>query len=335
MNIKNDFLGYQFELIDALQAIQVAQTDGCAKAVVDAVVCFGKCLLYGYSTQVANVELLSCEVVDRSQALIEREISNWADVAAELPAQWDATWQDDEAFLLCHSILELRTDAWAVELAFRELRCKVSDTLRGAITHFDQMIKDQEDILSTVVGSTWWNNQQQWIATGLLEEAWWLNNSLSRASTMVVREATDSIPSKTQWATIRSAALWNEALPALSGMAASTPGSVTTSQTVCWHSPCKAFKAVLMIPRRVNETETEKLRSLFVMRVDDESLATEFAGQAFSLGTVRGSFDTQATAKLRLADLMTSCNGQLFIGEPAIVWRIELELKPASSGGSP
>jgi hypothetical protein len=117
-------------------------------------------------------------------------------------------------------------------------------------------------------------------------------------------------------------------------MAAGTPDSATTSQTIFWRSPCKAYKAVLMVPRCIDETEAEKLRSLLVMRVDDESLATEFAGQSFSLGTVRGSFDNQSTAKLRLADLMTSCNGQLLIGEPAVVWRIELELKSASNGGS-
>ncbi len=330
MKTDNDFLGYQLDLVDALNAIDGTQPNERPRTVADAVYCFGRCVLFGFSTQVANIERLSREEVERAQSLFEHDIAEWSDMATELPQQWDATWQDDEASLLCQTILELRIDTWALELALRELRFQVSDSLRLSIEQFDRVLQEQRDILLIVVGSRWWDNQRKLIAAQRLDEAWWLNDTLSQSSAMVVREAVDSIPSKTQWSTIRSAALWNEVLPEMVGMAAATENSATTSRTVCWRSPCMTYQAVLFVPSRVTQAEVETPRSLFVIRVDDESLATDFAGKSFSLGTVRGTFDERATAMVRLVDVMKNCNGELRIGEPAIVWRIEVESQTTS-----
>lgn len=174
MSIENDYLGYQQDSVDALNTIGKAQPDERTRAIANPISCVGRSVLFGFSTRVAKIERLSHKGVERAHPLIERDIAEWSELASELSQRFDATWQDDEAYLLYESILELRMKTWANELALREFRRQASGGLQQAIEQFDRALHEQQGILSIVIGSTWWDNQRQLIASELLEEARWL-----------------------------------------------------------------------------------------------------------------------------------------------------------------
>ena len=327
MNVKNtqdDFLGYQQALRDVLVELRESTPEIAGQYAADALFCLGRCLQYGLSIPDEAYGEMNGHTLELSQTYIASELKKWTESARDLPSHWDDTWQDDEAALLCQSILELRMDSWAAELALANLKTPITEALRLALDKFDDCLRDQRNILATVCDTTWWENLRQ--AVVIPNDVWWLSESLSNSLSMVVREAVQTLPSTNQWVNVRAQALWNDAMPEVAGaLAAATDQPIAKIQCVQWIAPCGSFAARLMVPQKVSSDELKTPRSLYIVRLTDESLATEFSGQVFSLGNVSGIFDQQATCKVKLSEIMSDCDGSLRVGQPAQVWRIELE----------
>ena len=328
----NDPLGYRQDLLDAIAAIETASGPYQGTHAVDVLFCLGRCLLYGQAPEGDVAKRVDREVLQAALSDVEVEVLGWITAIEDLPQAWDVTWQDDEAALLCQSLLESQLDARAAELAVAQLQLNVPQSLAESLRQFDMSLRQQREILATVVGSTWWENLRSTLP--LSESFWWLSDEFSQVAVMVVREASQSLPTADDWTTIRSRALWQEAMPRFTGaLAAKTESDAPDFTRVRWHSPDRKFTAFLMLPRDSNRSDREIPRTLYIARANDESLATEFAGQAFTLGDLTGLFDEQGCVKVRLDDI-ADCDGQLKIGTPSVAWRIELDPPLARSGES-
>jgi hypothetical protein len=242
-----------------------------------------------------------------------------------LPQLWDAQWQEDEALQLCQSMIGLRMSSWGVEKVFAALGLTMPKPLADAIVEFDHELHNQGEILATVVGTLWWKELRQ--ACVNADEAWWLNENLSSISAMMVSEAAATIPSQSEWATIRARALWNEACPSLTGSLAAKKEIALQVREICWVSSEgeNEFVAHLMIPSHITTQELSAPRRLYVTRSRDGASASELTGRAIRLGAFNSTLDDTGSVFVRLSELGDDFDGQLYVGESKASWRIEID----------
>ncbi|OWK41129.1 hypothetical protein [Fimbriiglobus ruber] len=320
----DDPLGYRLDLADALE-----QSDGSEVDAARIVVAYARCVVFGATP---SPETAARAAGQRAAALPEvvRQIEKWAASARSLGSRWvaaDDPWEADE---LAQAMLEVRTDAWGIELVFGggSEGGSVPAAIRGAITAFDEALRVQDDILGTIAQTNWFKNYRATVRPDLVSSAWWLGpNAFAVAD--AEKQVVPSLPPAEYWAVVRSVATWRTRFPRLvePGLLAAdvVPAAATPAiWTAQWRSPDGRHVARLTLPATTTSEDDKVPQPLAFRRADDSSPATELNDRVIRLGIVERAIDAQGRVQVTLAEFRERCDGRLFVGDPAEEWRLDI-----------
>lgn len=286
----DDPRGFRLDLADALES-------GSAPAMA---IALARCHTAGVSVP---EELSRRAMADLSVAVpsVVEEVNRWTKAARTLGSRWDATddpWEADE---LVRTLVELRTDA-------EGLLAVLGDGVRSAVTVFDQALKAEAGLVSTLAGTGWLEGYRQAVP-GVM--GWWLNPP----------DTTPELPPAGFLATVERVRAWKAGEPSVEApLAADTPTSSPILQSFEWHSPDGQFVARLDVLARTSAEHRRTALYPLVFKRTAGGGAVELAGTPVRLGRVSGVMDTNGELAATVADWWADSDGRLFIGDPATEW---------------
>ena len=301
--LPDDPLGYRLDLQDSLESPTPA-----APNPVPAALALARCTVSGV-TLPDDLRQRAMLLLSAAVPTLRGELSEWAESARTLGVRWtdaDDPWEADE---LVRTLIELRTDALGLERV-------VGEPLSAAVREFDAALKDEEGLLATVVGSNWFANLRQSLATELLAEAWWL---------YPVAEPVEDLPPPEYFAVVRRVRRAKSAFPALVETPALAADVADTAAaplptTLRWKSPDDRYEARLNLPAVSSQADETVPRPLKLI-----AAGAAVAGLLVRLGGVSQTSDTNGRIPLTLAELRPNWDGRLFVGTPEVEWPLAVD----------
>ena len=284
----DDPRAYRLDLADALAG-------GSAAAVA---VALARCHTAGVSVP-DEVRLRANSLLPSAVLAVVEEVNRWAGAARALNSRWvaaDDPWEADE---LVRTLVELRTDA-------EGLLAVLGEELRPAVSGFDQALKAEEGLVSTLAGTPWLEGYRR-AMPGVATE-WWLNPTAEPPE----------LPTAGFHASVRRVT-WAKAVfpafvdaPALAADVAdeSAPAIPTAVQ---WYSPDGRDEATLRLPITSGPAAEAEPRPLKLTTGGSPA-----AGVPIRLGNVSRTTDANGRVMLTLAELRPNWDGRLFVGTPEV-----------------
>lgn len=322
--LPEDPRGRRRALGDAVAALR--RGTPTARAAAWSLLALGRCLLAEVTPPEGAAEAVAA-VWPVAEAKILGELASWARSAETLRDRWHEA-DGDEADALVEALVELRTDAWAIEAALDALGVRAPH-VNDAVAAFDDALRARRDVVATLAGFNWLENYRSgWRDEGA--EQWWLGG-LDAIARLTDEEAARTLPPADYWGRVRTAGAWKRSFPPLveaGAMAAQTRPDEPTPlpRRVRWTSPDGRYLAELLLPAFASADDDGVARPLWLTRADGEA-APELVGRRLRLGGIERSV-TDGRVTLTLRELRANCDGRLLVGDPAEEWPLEQERNP-------
>lgn len=166
-------------------------------------IAFGRCLVFGVTVPASERLVVTSQLEHIRPWELPYQIRIWTASASSLGARWDAEDDPQEADALCITLLQLRTDALAIEMALTELAAS-DPAVTAAIGSFDEALRWHIDVLSTVCRRPWFDNYR----LGFFESftpplPWWVGDEIEEAEQHAFNGAVASLPPEDYWAAVK------------------------------------------------------------------------------------------------------------------------------------
>jgi hypothetical protein len=289
----DDPRGYRLDLADALAG-------GSAAAVAFAL---ARCLTAGVSVP-DDLRRKADEVPPSAMSAVVAEIGRWTEAARSLGRRWDAAddpWEADE---LVRTLVELRTDA-------EGLRAVLGDGVRVAVEAFDDALKAEEGLVSTLVGTPWLEGYRKSVPN--VAAGWWLNP----------RAEPPELPPAGFYAIVERVRAWKAGEPAVEAPLAADTDTATAPprlRSFEWRSAAGRYFAQLDVLTCTTAEHRRTAKYPLVFKRTAGGRATELAGTLVRLGRVSGVMDPNGELTATLDDWWADSDGRLYVGEPLDEW---------------
>lgn len=288
----DDPRGHRFDLAEALEG-------GSSAAVALAL---ARCRTAGVSVP-DDLRQRANPLLPSAIPAVFAEIGRWAAAARSLGRRWSETddpWEADE---LVRTLVELRTDA-------EGLLAVLGEELRPAVAAFDQELKAEEGLVSTLAVGGWLEGYRQAVP-GV--SGWWLNPTAEPPE----------LPTAGFLAVTREVAAAKRLLPQPAGKQLAGDDSDARPEprvvTFRWRSPDGRGEARLNLPDTPS-TAAESVRRPLTLFRDGLPLT----GTVVRLGGVSGTTGADGRVTVTLAELRANWDGRLFVGTPPERWPLEV-----------